>query len=1246
MEDYPEELRTPPVTLVALVGLPEFHSAISLFLHTEQPPINTLALPDFSNVTAIGGKERKAIDARMPPPVGILKADWLLKHRTRVPAVLAVLFDREQVYGDPAQWLQVCTHLDNIKNVIRGRNIKLVMVIVQPTLHGDMNEDRLVAFRKRAEVDSRNCLTFISHDPTELKRSLSRLGSVLGELSTNFYREEGRRVKLRIDKRSYSSLDLSVRYNFKVAVYAEFRRDWVAALKFYETAYTQLQEVVTTPIQLLPLQRIIELKGVAEQIHFKVATLLLHSGKESEAVKWFKQHIAYYKHLIGPPDGAFMHWAWISRQFHVFAELLQTSFGSGPPTLVSNTTLSGLTVTDRELQPGYYYQVAAVYMARRRYSFESALTTFEAFEDAEAADMLDGPAEEIGPPLYIGQAPRLLSPTPAEYLRHAVVMEKNYSHSRAAINLLTKAHEQYKLIQASRTIYQLGSEMAREYFNARDYANAKHLFDTVAGMYRKESWVALLGACLGYLRECARQLGLLKEFVEYTLELAALPVRTDSNETQLSTFTVLVGPAGPLGQFQRVQVQKEIMDVLQEKQNVLPAREGDVGLALSESHPLLLEVDLLSPLRAVLSVCVAFHEQTIKPGEKTQCTIALLTHMPLPLMITKLEILFNQPECNVVLWNDSNVDRLVDSFQERQDGVLKDKIGYNLELQPYKWKRFTIDLIAGQSGRLECLTATAHIGPHATICCQVESPATRESIPLWIFEPGFDLLPFMDIDLAFLGQKVTQVEEPEALIDVTINTSSAGLVGELFSVPISLKSRGHAINQGELEVYISTYSASGSLEAQPSSPIDPVVAAPAELLILGNPRSDSLSQTALDGDANILQKVTGPIKIASVPVDQGCSIPLYVRWFEAQSITLVVSLSYAAEDSMERKDLAPHRFWLQRNIQLECEEPLRVSHHFTAPYRRDLLLPDSLSNEKTSSSSKAVVLPSNERSMLVVTAKNICSTSISLLSVEIEEKDKSACQINIAKQASLQAKVHIQAGLLNEMSSERESVELPSKTSKGSSVSIELLPGETFTQLFWVHPAIISNSLDLGVICCTWKRKQEQETKVSEEVDIIGMKSLSLLKEGDGCCLDFPWSVTSRVQMSAVSVEETPLVLMLDCPPYALLGVPFLLFFRIHNRTRALQEVKFSVLDAQGFLFSGASRDLISVLPLSTHIVSLKLVPLASGIQQLPQITLSASRFSASFQPSPSSTQIFVFPSSRALEIQKPRFFDSSGIIE
>jgi hypothetical protein len=130
------------------------------------------------------------------------------------------------------------------RGVIRGRNLKLVVAIVQPTTQSEVNEDRLTTLRKRAEVDSKSCIIFVTHEPSEMKRSMARLGSIMGELATTFYREEGRRVKLRIEKKTYSSLELSVRYNFKVAVYAEFRRDWVAALKFYETAYSLLQEVL------------------------------------------------------------------------------------------------------------------------------------------------------------------------------------------------------------------------------------------------------------------------------------------------------------------------------------------------------------------------------------------------------------------------------------------------------------------------------------------------------------------------------------------------------------------------------------------------------------------------------------------------------------------------------------------------------------------------------------------------------------------------------------------------------------------------------------------------------------------------------------------------------------------------------------------------------------------------------------------------------------------------------------------
>lgn len=38
----------------------------------------------------------------------------------------------------------------------------------------------------------------------------------MGELASMYYRDEGRRVKLRIEKKTYSSVELSVRYNFKV----------------------------------------------------------------------------------------------------------------------------------------------------------------------------------------------------------------------------------------------------------------------------------------------------------------------------------------------------------------------------------------------------------------------------------------------------------------------------------------------------------------------------------------------------------------------------------------------------------------------------------------------------------------------------------------------------------------------------------------------------------------------------------------------------------------------------------------------------------------------------------------------------------------------------------------------------------------------------------------------------------------------------------------------------------------------
>lgn len=152
MEEFPEELRTPPVALSCLIGFPDVHPLITAQLHSQQPPINAIALPDFSNISIIPPK--KPSRDTSDPPAGIIKRDWFSKHRTRIPAVVAAIFSSRDVSGDPAQWQQLCSDLDRLKYIpsnfyltlcvigaeflccflrrasIRGRNIKLVVLVV------------------------------------------------------------------------------------------------------------------------------------------------------------------------------------------------------------------------------------------------------------------------------------------------------------------------------------------------------------------------------------------------------------------------------------------------------------------------------------------------------------------------------------------------------------------------------------------------------------------------------------------------------------------------------------------------------------------------------------------------------------------------------------------------------------------------------------------------------------------------------------------------------------------------------------------------------------------------------------------------------------------------------------------------------------------------------------------------------------------------------------------------------------
>ncbi|KAL4198078.1 hypothetical protein AMTRI_Chr03g44090 [Amborella trichopoda] len=1177
MEEYPEELRTPPVSLVSLVGVPELHPTISSFLHSEAPPMNTLALPDFSKISLMASKQKETLDSHRQPG-GFIKRDWLSKHRTRLPSVVAALFNWDHVFGDPTQWLQVCTDIENLKVVIRVQNIKLVVVLVQTGPRDDGNEDRMIALRKRAEIDAKYLIVYAQKDPLEVKQSLSRLASIFSELSLTYYRDEGRRLKTRIEKKTFNFPELNIRYCFKVAVYAEFRRDWVEALKYYENAYFALHEMIGITTRLPPIQRLVEIKAVAEQLHFKVSTLLLHSGKVFEAIQWFWKHAAWYKRLIGVPEAVLLHWEWVSRQFLVFAELLETS--SIPSAGVSPSGTSERQITEWELQPAYYYQLAAHYLREKKISLGFQLSMSETLKRPEGVAAIESNPDSVVPSVYVGQFALLLergdtfamqsSLSDAEYIAYAIEEAKRFQDSYEIIALLRKSFDLYTTLNSQRMASYCANRMAREYLASGDFGSAKKLFDSIAGRYRQEGWVTLLWAILGYLRECSKRLSLLKDYIEYSLEIAALPV-LDNDEIDSSNNKHDYELIGPASFSQRVTISEEVFNLLKGESALM----SNDSLNINEDHPLCLEIDLVSPLRAVLLACVAFHEQAVKPGVPTMLTLSLLSQLPHPVEIDQLEIQFNQSPCNFIICNEQ-ISRGHQSFPEG-DNVRVEKVSV-LKLETNKWRRFTYDIKSDQSGKLECLSIIVRIGRHFSICCRAESPAAMEDLPLWKFEDRVETLPTKDPSLSFSGQKLIQVEEPDPLVDVILTTPGPALVGENFPVSLNVISKGHAIYSGEIKInLVDTRGGLVSLRDMESISSE---ANHVELLGVSGSSENNELQMGSDSIRKIQQSF-GLISIPFVNAGESWSCRLDIKWHRPKMVMLYVSLGYyptSGEPNVQKVHV-------HRSLQIEGKTAIVVNHRYLTQFRRDPLLPSKVKNE--SDTDRSTTLPLNETSILLVTAKNFSEVPLQVISITIERDglDDNSC---VLREATPKSAPKYEMTLL--------------------------VPDGDYKQVFSLSPLSTSQKLEVGTACVRWKRD-------------VGDSDI----------------VTTRHRLPDVKVEKPQIIVTLEYPAHVVLGVPFSFCVRIENQTQLLQEIRYSLVDSQSFLLSGSHCDTVFVLPHSSQVLSFMAVALVSGMQQLPQVSASAIRYSAGLQPASSGSMVFVFPSQQSLKLEGASCVEEGG---
>ncbi|XP_020110567.1 trafficking protein particle complex subunit 11 isoform X2 [Ananas comosus] len=1019
----------------------------------------------------------------------------------------------------------------------------------------------MIALRKRAEIDAKHLIVFVQNDSSELRQSLNRLASLFSELCMTYYREEGRRIRIRVEKKTFTSTELNIRYCFKVAVYAEFRKDWAEALRYYEDGYRALREMTGTTTRLPPIQRLVEIKAVAEQLHFKISTLLLHGGKVVEAITWFHKHVTSYKQLVGVVEVAFLHWDWFSRQFLVFAELLETSSAAIPATL-SHFGTSDNPLTEWEFQPAYYYQLAANYLREKRYSLDNLLST------SDLARKVAGVPESVIPALYLGQSARLfeegdtvavLPLSDAEYISYALAEAERYQDAYEIIALFRKAYESFNRRGAPRMACFCSSRMAKEYYAAEDYSNAKQLFESVAGLYRQEGWATVLWESLGYLRECSRKLGSAKEFVGYSLEMAALPILTDEGPEATESRRDYC-PAGPATISRRVAIQEEVFALVTNAQTPEAEAGGESNLLLTKDLPLCLNIDLTSPLRIVLLASVAFHDQTVKPNSPTLITVSLLSQLALPVEIDLLEVQFNQPTCNFRIV-DSQKDISTAAFiLDDQDVRLETAL---LKLLPNKWLRLTYEIKSGQSGKLECSSIVAKIRKNLMISCQAESPATMEDLPMWKFEDRVESFPIKDRGLSFSGQKVIQVEEPEPQVDLILNSLGPALVGETFIVPVSIHSKGHEVHFGELKINL--VDARGGLLMSPRE-AEPFDSHHVELVSISGTPEEEESQADIDN----IRKIQHSFGVVSVPVlreGQSWSCNLEIKWHRPKSVMLYVSLGYSPSSD----EATLQRINVHRSLQIEGKIPVIISHRFMAPFRREPLLLSKIKSLTISDQKESLAW--NESSTLIVTARNSTEVPLRLTSMSIklegESDDKNFCSVH-----------QIGGGISPE--------------------NALLVPGEDFKGLFSVKPEIDCPKLGLGTVYVSWVRDS---------------------KRGEN-----QHTIATRQRLPDINVEKPPLVVSMECPPHAILGIPFSFYVKIRNSTSLLQEIKYSLGDSQNFVLSGPHNHAAFVLPKTEHLISYKLVPLSSGPQQLPRITVASVRYSAALTLSVAAATVFVYP--------------------
>ncbi|EIN06785.1 hypothetical protein PUNSTDRAFT_115294 [Punctularia strigosozonata HHB-11173 SS5] len=568
-------------------------------------------------------------------PDGLIAPIWIRKHTTLVPSVFVLftrLFElpphipqsplegvdpdraREREQEERRRDAELSADIAQRKKTTNERGIKLTVVLIasRRMLDDASLDARLTFIRRSSGLDSRAALFVLSPvSAAELTDFVRSLQEALYEPALEYYTTHSKRVRRKRNRHAQGTSTYpipmtpgsaqakplrpegwTVRYEYKMACFAEFRGEDEVALKHYQDAYSMLAIMFGSPAILPPrTKRWAEAKVLVDCINIKICKLYLYNNEHALALQHYNSHVRKFGDFSrgwGIGEDTFEYWSWTARQYRVLAELLEQGIRSTLriPTHVPAPAPSMTAVAVQQMQaqrglvesdslqslglnpshalqhPGFYYYMAARCTEHRRERFLAA-------EEEEATS--NKPSTAPG-----------------------FANEKKVDHLTIILELYTRAYELFKKYSPSvgtgqgRQTLLIAYRIAQTYYESGKFDMAVRFFERIAKTYRRERWNSMLAPLLVTWYKCAQQLGDVELTVRLLVEMLANGAKMDDDD--------------------EASVQDDLLAVLR---STVPS---------SSDEPLIVDLSESSPL---LDASVVFWQGEVKVGEEAAFQLSI-----------------------------------------------------------------------------------------------------------------------------------------------------------------------------------------------------------------------------------------------------------------------------------------------------------------------------------------------------------------------------------------------------------------------------------------------------------------------------------------------------------------------------------------------------------------------------------------------------------------------------------------------